>query len=103
MPFQIIRNDITKVSADAIVNTANPKPVVGSGTDGAIYKAAGENKLLVDFKKHQQNPRGHQNYLFSLCRRLAKRNANDRSEDKNRHNAYYVKRLIALRPLHLSG
>lgn len=47
MPFQIIRNDITKVSADAIVNTANPKPVVGSGTDSAIYKAAGENKLLA--------------------------------------------------------
>ena len=36
MPFQIIRNDITKVSADAIINTANPKPVIGSGTDGAI-------------------------------------------------------------------
>ena len=47
MPFQIIRNDITKVSADAIVNTANPKPIVGSGTDSAIYKAAGENKLLA--------------------------------------------------------
>ena len=47
MPFQIIRNDIAKVSADAIVNTANPKPVVGSGTDSAIYKAAGENKLLA--------------------------------------------------------
>ena len=37
MPFQIIRNDITKVSADAIVNTANPKPVIGSGTDGAVF------------------------------------------------------------------
>lgn len=47
MPFQIIRNDITKVSADAIVNTANPKPVIGSGTDSAIYKAAGENNLLA--------------------------------------------------------
>lgn len=47
MPFQIIRNDITKVSADAIVNTANPKPIIGSGTDSAIYKAAGEKKLLA--------------------------------------------------------
>ncbi len=48
MPLEIIRNDITKVSADAIVNTANPKPVVGSGTDSAIYKAAGEKKLLAE-------------------------------------------------------
>ena len=41
MPFQIIRNDITKVHADAIVNTANPKPVIGGGTDSGIYAAAG--------------------------------------------------------------
>lgn len=46
MPFQIIRNDITKVKADAIVNTANPKPRVGRGTDSAIYAAAGEAQLL---------------------------------------------------------
>lgn len=51
MPFQIIRNDITKVKADAIVNTANPKPVIGSGTDSAIYTAAGEKKLLAARKK----------------------------------------------------
>ena len=37
MPFQIIRNDITKVKADAIVNTANPQPTYGGGTDSAIY------------------------------------------------------------------
>lgn len=47
MAFKIIRNDITKVSADCIVNTANPLPLVGRGTDSSIYKAAGEKKLLA--------------------------------------------------------
>lgn len=51
MPFQIIRNDITKVKADAIVNTANPEPKYAAGTDGAIYKAAGADKLLAERKK----------------------------------------------------
>ena len=51
MPFQIIRNDITKITADAIVNTANPKPVYGSGTDAAIYKAAGADELLAERSK----------------------------------------------------
>lgn len=51
MPFQIIRNDITKVKADIIVNTANPKPMIGSGTDSAIYNAAGADILLAERKK----------------------------------------------------
>lgn len=51
MPFQIIRNDITKVKADAIVNTANPKPTIGRGTDSAIYAAAGKDQLLAAREK----------------------------------------------------
>lgn len=46
MPLQIIRNDIIKVKADVIVNTANPYPRYASGTDQAIYMAAGVDELL---------------------------------------------------------
>lgn len=48
MPFKIVRNDITKVKADVIVNTANPNPICASGTDLAIYEAAGKEKLLEE-------------------------------------------------------
>lgn len=58
MAFQIIRNDITKVKADAIVNTANPKPVIGGGTDTAIYEAAGKEQLLAERKKIGDIARG---------------------------------------------
>ncbi|MCD8370085.1 MAG: macro domain-containing protein [Clostridiales bacterium] len=51
MPFKIVRNDITKVKADAIVNTANPKPTYAAGTDTAVYKAAGAELLLAERKK----------------------------------------------------
>ena len=46
MAFRIIRNDITKVTTDAIVNTANPEVAIGGGVDSAIYEAAGVEKLL---------------------------------------------------------
>lgn len=58
MPFQIIRNDITKVTADAIVNTANPRPIVGGGTDAAVYRAAGEKQLLAERQKIGDIARG---------------------------------------------
>ncbi len=45
MPFKIVRNDITKMRCDAIVNTANTKPIIGSGCDYAVYKAAGKRCL----------------------------------------------------------
>ena len=51
MPLQIIRNDISKVKADAIVNTANPEVAVGAGVDEAIYKAAGFDELLAERAK----------------------------------------------------
>ncbi len=45
MPFTIVRNDITNMVVDAIVNTANPRPVIGLGTDSSIHEKAGPELL----------------------------------------------------------
>ena len=37
MPFEIVRNDIVNMQVDAVVNTANPNPVIGSGVDSGIH------------------------------------------------------------------
>ena len=46
MPFRIVRNDITRMNTEAIVNTANDHVSVGTGCDSAVYQAAGYEKLL---------------------------------------------------------
>lgn len=58
MPFRIVRDNIINVKADAIVNTANPRPVVGTGVDTAIYEAAGMDLLLAERRKIGKIRRG---------------------------------------------
>lgn len=47
MALKIVRNDITKMNTEAIVNTANDYPTVGTGCDSAVYQAAGYDTLLA--------------------------------------------------------
>ena len=51
MPLNIIRNDITKMNVDAIINAANTELKAGGGACGAIFNAAGVEKLTKACEK----------------------------------------------------
>ena len=48
MSFKVLRNDITQVEADVIVNPANSFPEIGGGSELSIYEKAGKEKLLAE-------------------------------------------------------
>ena len=45
MPLEIVKNDITMMRVDAIVNAANEQLMQGGGVCGAIFAAVGAEKL----------------------------------------------------------
>lgn len=59
MPFTIVRQDITRMHVDAVVNAANTHLAMGGGVCGAIFNAAGPDKLQAACSKVSPIKTGH--------------------------------------------
>lgn len=52
MPFSVTHQDITGMHVDAIVNAANTDLMMGGGVCGAIFRAAGANRMQTACRPH---------------------------------------------------
>lgn len=80
MPFSIVRQDITQMQVDAIVNAANTELEMGGGVCGAIFQAAGVTALRAACRKVAPFLRGEQSLRpDSTCPQSISSTRRDRS------------------------
>lgn len=83
MPFTLVRGDITRCPADAIVNAANPQLAQGGGVCGAIFAAAGPAQLAAACQAAAPCPVGSAVHTPAFALRVAGNNMLEEKETFN--------------------
>ncbi|MCD9618421.1 O-acetyl-ADP-ribose deacetylase [Chryseobacterium gleum] len=106
MKIELIKDDITKIQADAIVNAANSSLLGGGGVDGAIHRAGGP--LILEECREIRNRQGKcktgeavvtnagnlpANYVIHTVGPVW--NGNEEKESKLLANCYYTSLKLA--------